>query len=331
MKTTKPNKRGASRLVLLTVIGSMLIAACSSSADSLVESFTATTAAAGAVDNAVHPYGDGDMLEAPASVYATDGVDAETASAIRDGMAVFQTPYVSQIDAKVIRDGRIDVRIDEGSFDSKGAQLRAIAAELGGYISSGETQIEEYDENRYAVGWFTMKVPSDRFEDAVGRVEALGVRVSSSLSSQDVTAEYVDLEGRLDYWEQQEAFYSKLLAQATTIDDLVKLQVRMQDVLLNIEQIEGQLRYLDGRTAFATLTVGLTEVPDEIAPVVVDDPAPGPIAEAFDQAGEVLLATVAFLIVASAVALPLAMLVLIAWLVFRLLAPKKREQPVTEV
>jgi hypothetical protein len=150
------------------------------------------------------------------------------------------------------------------------------------------------------------------------------------VSSQDVTEEYVDLEGRLSYWEQQEAFYTKLLNEAVTIDDLVTLQTRMQDVLLNIEEIEGRLRYLDGRTAFATLTVGLTEVPDEIAPVVEEDLDPGPIAEAFDQAGEVLLATVAFMIVAVAVVVPLVIVALLAWLIFRMMVPRKRDEQTVE-
>jgi hypothetical protein len=328
MKTTKPNQRGAWRVVLLIVIASIVIAACSGSSDSGTD---VTTAQAQGGEESLLSYGENDTFEAPSAL--DDGgkvVDGDSAGVAEDGSIVFQNLRATAIDAKVIRDGRIDVRIDEGEFDSKGVELRAIAAELGGYISSGESHVEEYDTNRYAVGWFTMKVPSDGFEDAVDRVERLGVRVSSALSSQDVTEEYVDLEGRLSYWEQQEAFYTKLLNEATTIDDLVTLQARMQDVLLNIEEIEGRLRYLDGRTAFATLTVGLTEVPDEIAPVVVDDPDPGPIAEAFDQAGELLLATVAFMIVAAAVVIPLGILAMLGWLIFRLMAPRKHDQPVVE-
>lgn len=324
MKTTKPNQRGAWRVVLLIVIASMVIAACSNS-DSGSSEVTSPPGEGG--ESAF--YGEGDMVP-NTTVAAAGATEGETASVERDGSVVFQNVRATAIDAKVIRDGRIDVRIEEGEFDSKGVELRSIASELGGYIASGESHVEEHEENRYAVGWFTLKVPSDRFEDAVDRVERLGVRVSSALSSQDVTEEYVDLEGRLNYWERQEAFYTKLLNEAETIEDLVAVQTRMQDVLLNIEEIEGRLRYLDGRTAFATLTVGLTEVPDEIAPVVVDEPVPGPIAEAFDQAGELLLATVAFMIVAAAVVIPLGILVMLAWLIFRLLGPKKREQPVVE-
>ena len=227
------------------------------------------------------------------------------------------SPGVNAIDAKIIRDGSLDIRIEPGQFDITAAELRTIANDLGGYLSSGETHIEEWDDERYAVGWYTIKVPSDRFDDAVSRVEKLGERVSASLTSQDVTEEYFDLESRLSYWREQEAFYTRLMAEATAIEDLVTLQTRMQDVLLNIEQIEGRMRYLDSRTAFATLTVGVTEVPVETAPVPVPEEQ-GPIAEAFEQAGDVLLATVAFIIVAAAVVLPLGIVVLIAYGLFRL-------------
>ncbi len=295
----------------------IVAAACSSSSDDVAftevgDSLNDTYAGGGETTEDV---------QAPEAEEYRTAVDA-------DGDARFVTTGNPSIDAKVIRDGRVDLRIDPGAFSSSAAELRVIAADLGGYVSSGESQIEEFDENRYAVGWFTMRVPSDRFDDAVARIENLGVPVSSSLSSQDVTEEYVDLNGRLKYWRQQEAFYSRLMDEATSIDDLVTLQTRMQDVLLNIEQIEGRLRYLDSRTQFATLTVGLTEVPDTtIAPVEPVDPSP--IAEAFSQAGDVLVGTVAFLIVASAILLPIGILALFAYMIARLfLSLRRKTEPI---
>lgn len=319
MKTMKHTRdSGAWRYLFLVIVGSMIIAACSSNDSASDE--TVPPSQVDAAGTSLYSGGDGETNEETAAEAPYAGVTIAD-----DGTVVFPQTKVSAFDAKVIRDGRIDIRIEAGQFDVRGAELRSIAADLGGYVASGESHIEEYDEDRYAVGWFTLRIPSDRFEDAVARVEGLGERVSSSISSQEVTEEYVDLEGRLNYWEQQEAFYSKLLNEAESIDDLVTVQTQMQNVLLNIEQIEGRLRYLDGRTAFATLTVGLSEVPDLIAPPPVEPTTePGPIERAFDQAGEVLLATVAFLIVASAVVIPLGILALIAWLLVRLFLPRRR-------
>ncbi len=311
--TTKTRSRRAVRIGVLAIVGLLVVSACSGSDDSSAD----TTSAASA------EYFEGeDGFE---EKFEAASAPAEALAVVQDdGSVVFTSIGSNPIDAKVIRNGRIDVRIPIGTFDAKSSQVRAIAAELGGYVSSGESYVEQYEDGRYAVGWVTLRIPSDRFEDAVDRVERLGERVSSSLSSQDVTEEYIDLEGRLNYWEQQEEFYSKLLNEAETIDDLVTIQSRMQDVLLNIEQIEGRLRYLDGKTSFATLTVGLTEVPDILQPP--DEGEPNPIQEAFEQAGDVLLATVGFLIIAAAVAIPIALLVLFAWLVFKLFTPKRKEQ-----
>lgn len=245
-----------------------------------------------------------------------------------DGSVVFQATTSQVSEAKIIRNGRLDLRVDVGAFGSSAEQIRVIASDLGGYVSAGETHIEEFEDDRYAVGWYTMRIPSDRFDDAVARIEQLGERVSATLSSQDVTEEYVDLEGRLNYWEQQEAFYTTLLEEATTVDELIAIQGQMQNVLLTIEQIEGRLQYLDSRTDFATLTVGLTEVPSgPVAPPVTTEP--GTIEQAFDQAGEVLLATVAFIVVAAAAAIPIGILVLMAYGALRLFlgAFRRKESP----
>ena len=311
--TTNTRKQRAIRFGVLVIVGLLVVSACSADDDS---SSDVTHAASGPASFGEDEGFDGDAERG--------GAPAEALAVLQDdGSIVFTSIGSDSIDAKVIRNGRIDVRIPLDTFDAKSSQVRAIAADLGGYVSSGESYIEQYGDDRYAVGWVTIRIPSDRFEDAVDRVERLGERVSSSLSSQDVTEEYVDLEGRLNYWEQQEEFYSTLLDEAESIDDLVTIQSRMQEVLLNIEQIEGRLRYLDGRTEFATLTVGLTEVPVVFEPQ--DEGDPNTIQEAFEQAGDVLLATVGFLIIAAAVAIPIAILVLFAWLIFKLFTPRRRD------
>lgn len=310
-------RRTVVRIIIAVLAISVVTAACSSS-----DIGSELSTRDGDTDVSVADSGGEDEVGGTANSPAFKAV-------AEDNTIVFQATTSQVFDAKIIRDGRLDLRVDLGTFGASAEHVRVIAADLGGYVSAGETRIEEYEDERYAVGWYTMRIPSDRFDDAVARIEQLGERVSASLSSQDVTEEYVDLEGRLSYWEQQEAFYSTLMDEATTVNELIAIQGQMQEVLLMIEQIEGRLRYLDSRTDFATLTVGLTEVPSgPVAPPVATDP--GTIEQAFEQAGEVLLATVAFLIVAAAVAIPIGALALMAYGVLRLFlaAFRRKESPV---
>lgn len=302
----RSNRTGRTRIAtaaLLAVV--LLLAACSGSDDSSME--MAPVSLDYATEETIAAGGEG----ADAELLKAQGVNVSAAI----GTDV-------PVDLKVIRDGQVDIRVETGTFGQVSAQLRSIAADLGGYITAGETHLQEIDDVNYTVGWITLRVPEDRFDDALTRVDGLGERLSLSVSSQDVTEEYVDLEGRLSYWRSQEEFYTRLMDEATEIDDLVIIQTRMQDVLLNIEQIEGRLRYLDSRTSFSTLTVGLTEVPGSTP---IDEPDdPGIIESALDQAGTVLLATIGGLIVAAAFVLPIAMLALVGFGLWRAIASVRK-------
>lgn len=326
-------KRTPVRVVIAIMAIAIVTTACTSASNTFRED-SATLSGGEGVSNppvVVSSADTGNPAVEPADDEFVGDTDSVKAVA-EDGSVVFQVTSPQVFDAKIIRDGRLDLRVAPGLFGTSAEQVRVIAADLGGYVSSGETYIEEFEDERYAVGWYTMRIPSDRFDEAVGRVEQLGERVSATLSSQDVTEEYVDLEGRLSYWRQQEAFYSALMDEAETVNDMIALQAQMQEVLLTVEQIEGRMRYLDARTDFATLTVGLTEVPGgPVVPPVDPVPSePGTIEQAFEQAGEVLIATVAFIIVAAAVAIPLGILVLMVYGVLRviLVATRRREEPV---
>lgn len=224
---------------------------------------------------------------------------------------------------RVIRDGRVDVRIEPGTFDQASSEVRVIAEDLGGYVSDGETHLQTIDDEDHAVGWFTLRVPAARFDEAMVRVEGLGERLNLEVSSQDVSEEYVDLEARLRSWERQEAFYAQLIEDATSIKDLVAIQTRLEDVLMNIEQIEGRIRYLDERTEYATITAGITEVPGTVPPVGPPT-SPGIVTAAIEQAGAVLLGTVGFIIVGAAFLLPIALLAATAYVLFRAVQATRR-------
>ena len=304
---SRPNRMGKTRVVTAALLAAvLLLGACSGSDDAANVS---TTAAMGFANEETMLASGGESLDV--ELVSEPGVKVSPAigTELPDGL-------------KVIRDGRVDIRVEVGTFGQISSQLRSIAADLGGYITAGETHLQQIDDVNYTVGWLTMRIPEDRFDDALNRVDGLGERLSLNVSSQDVTEEYVDLEGRLRYWRSQEDFYQRLMNEATEIDDLVTIQTRMQDVLLNVEQIEGRLRYLDSRTSFSTLTVGLTEVPGTTP---IEDPDdPGILEGAIDQAGEVLLATIGGLIVGAAFVLPIALLALVGFGLWRAVAAARR-------
>jgi len=310
------SRKGRVRIFIALGVGVLVLAACSGSDDAATgesEDFVEENESievARAAEASKGTLGGGEIDESSVAVISADPVRYEP---------------------RIIRDGRVDIRIEPGTFDTSAAQLRTLAADLGGYIAQGQTRLEEADDVKYMTGWYTLRIPEDRFEEALGRLDGMGERLGVNLSSQDVTEEFVDLEGRLRYWRDQEQFYERLLAEATTINDLVTIQGRMQEVLLNIESIEGRLRYLEDRTSLSTLTVGLTEVPGATPLTPTDPTEVGIIQDALEQAGAVLLGTIGFMIVAAAFVLPVAGVALIVLFVAKaILASTRRSEKQAE-
>ena len=84
-------------------------------------------------------------------------------------------------------------------------------------------------------------------------------RSSEHITGQDVSAQYVDLQARLANEEAQRNAMLALLAQAKSINDIITVQNQIGQITQQIEQLKGQIQYLDHNTAYSTVAVTLTE------------------------------------------------------------------------
>ncbi|MFQ5947783.1 MAG: DUF4349 domain-containing protein [Acidimicrobiia bacterium] len=289
------------RIVIGLFVLGMVAVACTGSRDAA--SVTTTAAALEQRAEALAPVED-----------ATFAFNEGDAVAVPAGPLPLPPP-----DVRVIRDAYLQVRIEEGGFDQAWNELRIIALDSGGYISNASTGIDERGEDRYVFGTATLRIPEDRFDSVLDRLNGLGERLSLEISSQDVTEEFVDLEARLRHWRAVEEFHLGLLEEAKTVEEALRVQNQLQDVQLAIEQIEGRLRYLESRTSFATITVFATEAPAPPPPVSERSE----IAKALSDARQVLLSAVGFVIVAAATIVPFGILAMAAYLVWRLVLRRR--------
>jgi hypothetical protein len=153
-------------------------------------------------------------------------------------------------DQKIIKTG--DVSIEVPDVTKALARVRAMALQLGGYV--GGSQAGTRDEP----ATLTLRIPADRFEDALARLHELdGDVVVEATSEQDVTSAVVDLEARITNLQASEKQYRTLLAQAVKVDDILAVQTRLDDVRGQIEQLQAQHKELSGLADLSTLTVTL--------------------------------------------------------------------------
>jgi hypothetical protein len=117
-----------------------------------------------------------------------------------------------------------------------------IAHDLGGYVSLRTDQ------------QVTVRIPRDRFDEAMRRIAALGDVLHRSITAEDVTDEYVDLELRLRNALVVRSRLEKLL-QTAAVRDAVEIEKELARVTEEIERIEGKLKLLGDRIAYSSITV----------------------------------------------------------------------------
>lgn len=136
----------------------------------------------------------------------------------------------------------------------------AVMEELGGYVASSDRSVPAADDElgEPAVN-MVLRVPSDRFTVAIGRLEELGSRVlEKRVHSDDVTEEFIDLKARLVAQRALETQFLEILRQARSVKDALEVNVQLADVRTNIEKLEGRQRFLENQTSISTIKLGIT-------------------------------------------------------------------------
>lgn len=156
---------------------------------------------------------------------------------------------------RVIKSGSIDMTAEDVSETI--TDIGALATATGGFVQS--SALSE-DEQGQSSGYITVRVPSAAFETAMADIQALGVHINNeSVSGEDVTAQYIDIEARLSAAQAQEAQYLVILEDASTVGEVLAVQEHLAAVRSDIESLQGQLAYLTDRTDLSTISVSISE------------------------------------------------------------------------
>ncbi len=212
----------------------------------------------------------------------------------------------------IVKTAGISIEVKKGAFETAFNAATTIAGSYGGYVQDSSMR-----GIKAKSGQLTIRVPASAFEQAMNDMRGLGSVEGQSISGQDVTSQFIDLDARLRTWLAQEAVLLRLMRRATSIESTLRVQNQLQDVQFRIEQIKGQLRLLENQTSLATIDVSLRETG---APVGVqqaagrDRPSLG---EAWDRAVDGFLGVIFAVVVGLGYLIPIAALAFAIWLGYR--------------
>lgn len=147
----------------------------------------------------------------------------------------------------IIRTGNIVLIVED--IEVVIDQITVLTSGMDGYVVSSQ----KWRDGDRLVGSIAIRVPAEQFSMAMRALRNLAVEVrSESISSKDVTEEYVDLSSKLKNLEATEEQLLRLMEKGETVEEILKVQRELSNTRADIEQTKGRMQYLE-RTSETSL------------------------------------------------------------------------------
>ncbi len=121
--------------------------------------------------------------------------------------------------------------------------VQSLAESNGGYLSRRDDRS------------ITIRIPAGSFQGVVVEIGKLGDVTGRNVVSEDVTAEFRDLEVQLQNQLALRDRFQKLLEKAQKVDEALQIEKELGRVTEEIERIKGRLKLLSDLASYSTITV----------------------------------------------------------------------------
>ena len=239
------------------------------------------------------------------------------------------------IERVVIKNADITIVVDDPAISMK--EIISMTNNYGGFVVNSHLY-KSYTENGIEVpeANMTIRVPAEFLDDALDKIKSLVMDKDSdilneSISGEDVTKEYTDLNSRLKNLEQAEIKLNEIMDSATETEDVLSVYNQLKAVGEEIEVIKGQIKYYEEAAALSAIYIQIRSS-ESIQPITIGKWQPVGVAR---DALQALINVLKFLVNAFIwiIILLLPVLIILAipiWIIVKLLKRRKRTKKIKE-
>lgn len=225
------------KLIFLTSILALLLAACQSAASPASQPFPSEGERSST-----------GFEEAPSEAMG------ETAADSAGGFSQAAEP----VERIVIKNASLEIIVQapDESMDAIGR----MAEEMGGFVVSAELYQQRLNSGvEVPRASITVRVPAERLDEALSRIETQSdlPPENKNINSQDVTQDYTDLQSRLRNLEAAEEQLLKILEDANRTEDVLQVFNQLTSVREQIEVTKGQIQFYDQSARLSSIRVEL--------------------------------------------------------------------------
>ncbi|AFY65758.1 DUF4349 domain-containing protein [Geitlerinema sp. PCC 7407] len=236
--------RTSSRILLVLLVGSTLLAGCSAQKAESVD--------------------DGSLLQqvilpdAPANM-------AERAPTIASApqQPVGAIASVTAPKPQLIRRANLSLVVTD--LQATVQQVTNLVRQQSGDVLQLQEDAAGGDRPRPSVQ-MAVRVPQAKLDSILEALSGLGTVEQRSVVAEDVSTQLIDLDARLRNQKRTEAQLLEILDRSGSVGDVLKVTQELSKTRESIEQIEAQLKYLRTQVAFSNIQLSLSQSPSSAPP-----------------------------------------------------------------
>jgi hypothetical protein len=237
-------------LLLLTTA---ILTACGTRASSLVAPAEAPKAEVG---------------RAAADEFAAPELAPQAGAGQTDAFSSSDSNTTSAADRLVVRNANLSLVVEDPADAID--KFSRMAEGMNGYVVSSNVYQTSYGVDASGRARMinqaniTLRVPSDRLDDALAQIKVASLEVrSETVTGQDVTEEYTDLQSKLRNLESAESQLRQIMENAQKTEDVLRVFDQLKQVRQEIEVTKGRINYLEGSARMSAISLDL--IPDVAA------------------------------------------------------------------
>lgn len=255
-----------SYIVVASILAAMLLGACAPAAAAIAD------------------YERSAQMEMPSSpdmTFAGEMVAPDSMEESYGGGA--GAPPAANAERLVIQNASLSIVVDQPEEAMQ--SITALAQRFGGFV------VDSYLYQRTLANGIpapsasiTIRVPAERLTEALELIEQDARTVENrSLSGQDVTAEYTDLQSRLRNLQDAEALLRQIMQDAEDTEDVLAAFNQLNYITEQIEVLKGQIKYYEESAAMSSISVELI-ASQAVQPITIGGWEPAGVAKDAIQA-----------------------------------------------
>ncbi len=191
------------------------------------------------------------VVQAPAMPQAL-----ESASGSKSAYSLDQT--AASVDRLVIKNASLSISVNDPqkSMDT----ISKMAEAMGGFVVTADMYQQSLSNGaKVPQVSMTIRVPAEKLDEALATIkkETDQPIISENESSQDVTAEYTDLNSRLTNLQVAEKQLQEIMGNAIKTEDVLAVYSQLVSVREQIELIKGQMKYYEQSAALSSISIQL--------------------------------------------------------------------------